>query len=124
MAGRKHLIESFVHYLTGGIVLLKAYDKTEHFRDHPFITIFLFVLGAAIVIATIFHRFLDRHVKEFRTLLHAFEFLVLILISYYYFSEGKKALPSVYLLAATGHAIAAVFFYRKKIKQIKKASGD
>ena len=124
MADKKHIRESIAHYLTGLIVLVKGYEKSAHFHDHPFITIALFCLGAFIIIATIFHHWFEKHIKEFKTLLHTCESLVLFLVAYYYFSEGKKGLPIAYTLAAIGHAVAAFFFYRKKVKAIKKAPGS
>lgn len=116
MAQKHHPGETFAHYLTAGVVLLKAYEKSEHFHEHPVITILLFVLGALILVATIFSGYFDRHIKDFRIGLHICESLVLLLVAYYYFDEGKKALPAVYLLAAIGHLISAIFFYRKKVR--------
>lgn len=122
MATSKQIREAIAHYLTGAVVILKGYEKSEHFHKHPFITIALFALGAFIIIATVFHHFFEKHVKEFKTLLHGCESLVLGLVTYYYYSEGKIALPTVYLLAAIGHAVAAVLLYRKKVRSIKKAA--
>jgi hypothetical protein len=124
MADNKHIKETVAHYLTGLIVIVKGFEKMEHFDEHPFIPIFLFALGAFIIIATLCHRFFEQHVKEFKTLLHGCEFLVLCLVAYYYFVEGKKALPAAYLIAAIGHLVAAIVFYRKKVSAIKKAAND
>lgn len=118
---RKHIIEMFSHYLTGGIVLLKGYDKSEHFHEHPIIVVALFVLGAFIIIATVFHRFFEKRVADFKTLLHLAEFIVLCLVSYYYWQEGKTAIPIIYLLAAMGNLTAAILFFRKKAKLLKTA---
>lgn len=119
MADKKHIRESIAHYLTGAVVIMKGYEKSAHFHEHPFITIALFVLGVFIIIATIFHHWFENRVKSFKSLLHTCEFLVLSLVTYYYYSEGKLALPTVYLLAAIGHLVAAIIFYRKKLQQLK-----
>ncbi len=118
---RKHVIEMFSHYLTGGIVLLKGYDKSEHFHEHPVIVVALFLLGAFIIIATAFHRSFEKRVADFKTLLHLAEFIVLCLVSYYYWQEGKKAIPFIYLIAAVANLMVAIFFYRKKAKLLKTA---
>jgi hypothetical protein len=77
------------------------------------------VLGTLILVATIFSSYFDRRIKDFRIGLHICEALVLLLVAYYYFDEGKKALPVIYVMAAIGHFISAIFFYRKKIQQPK-----
>ena len=118
---RNQLRETLSHYLTGIIVLIKGYEKSEHFHEHPYIVIAFFLLGAFIIVATYFHHFFEKQVKEFRSLLHVTEFVVLCLVSYYYWQEGKKALPLAYLLAAIGNLIAAIVFYRKKVKAVKSA---
>jgi len=120
MADKKHIRESIAHYLTGAIVLLKAYDKSEHFHEHPFITILLVILGVIIILATAFHHSIEKRIGEFKILLHLCEAMVLALVTYYYFSEGKKALPFVYSFTVVGHLIAAYFFYRKKEKAKKE----
>jgi len=104
MAHKHHPGETLAHYLTGAVVLLKAFDKAAHFNEHPFITVLLFALGGLILIATIFSKYFDRKIKDFRIGLHICESLVLFLVAYYYFSEGKKALPSVDVLAALGRS--------------------
>lgn len=123
MSKAKHVREAVAHYLTGAVVLIKAYEKSEHFHEHPFITIFLAVLGVSIILATAFHHSIEKRIGEFKILLHILEALVLALVTYYYFSEGKKALPVVYSFTVIGHLIAAYFFNRKRIKN-KKAVND
>ena len=39
---------------------------------------------------------------------------MLIIVSYYYFSEGKKGLPYAYLFAAVVYFVVAANLYRKK----------
>lgn len=114
MSAKHNPLETLAHYLTAAVVLLKGFDKATHFNEHPVTASLLILLGTLILVATIFHRYFTKHFKDFRIILHTFEFFVLIIVAYYYFSEGKRALPSVYVIAAIGHAISAWFFYRKK----------
>ncbi len=123
MSNKKHIREAVAHYLTGAVVLVKAYEKSEHFHEHPFITVFLALLGVIIILATAFHKSIEKQIGDFKILLHICEALVLALVTYYYFSEGKKALPFVYALTVVGHLVAAWFFYRKRIRN-KKAVND
>lgn len=122
MATKKQIREALSHYLTGLIVIVKGFDKSEHYHEHPVITILLFALGIFIIAATYFHHFFEKHVKDFRILMHFCEFVVVALIAVYYFSLGKKALPFCYSAAALGHLVAAYMFYRKKMRQTKRAA--
>ncbi|HRI19652.1 MAG TPA: hypothetical protein PLA68_01805 [Panacibacter sp.] len=113
---RAAVAEKLSHYLTGFIVILKGIDKAEHFKEHPFIVILLFILGAFIIVATYFHHFFERKVKEFKTLIHITEAVVLLLVTYYYFEEGKTALSFAFLVAAIANFIAAFVLYKKKLR--------
>ena len=117
--GKNKRLEKFAHYLAGAVIIMKGIDKAEHFGAHPFVTIFLFLMGGFIIFANFKHHFFEKHFKEFKSVLFFCEGVVLCVISYYYFEEGKKIIPFFYLAAAITYLIVSVIFYRKKIKELK-----
>lgn len=114
------IAEKFGHYLTGFLVILKGIDKSEHFSEHPFVVVLLLILGSFIITATYFHHFFEKKVKEFKTIIHITEGLVLLLVTYYYFEEGKKALPFAFLVASIANFVAAFVLYKKKISATRQ----
>ena len=107
-------LERFNHYLFGFLVIVKGIEKSEHFSEHPFICLSLFIIGGFILYANFRHHFFEKHFRDFHVILFLSEGLVLAGVSYYYFSEGRKGLPYAYLLAAVLYFVAAVIKYRKK----------
>ncbi len=112
------VLEKFAHYLTAFVVILKGIDKAEHFHEHPFVSIFLILLGVILLLATVFHHTLEKKVKEFKTVLFTCEGLSLLLVSYYFFASGKKLLPSVYLACGIAFLIMAYVFYLRKSRRL------
>jgi predicted membrane channel-forming protein YqfA (hemolysin III family) len=102
------------HYLVGLIIVLKGIEKADHFSEHPLICMTLFFIGGFILFANFRHHLFEKHFKEFNVVLFLCEGVVLVIISIYYFSEGKKAIPYLYLLAAIVYLVMAVRLYRKK----------
>lgn len=115
----RQLLQKLGHYLTGIIIIMKGIEKAEHFHEHPFIPIFLFVIGAFIIFATFKHHYFEKHIKEFKSLLFFCEGVALALVTYYYFSEGKKLLPSVYAAVSIAYFVMSVVFYRRRVKSEK-----
>ena len=107
-------LERFNHYLFGFLVIVKGVEKTEHFSDHPFMCLSLFIIGGFILFANARHHFFEKHFRDFHVILFLCEGLVLAGVSYYYFSEGRKGLPYAYLLGAVLYFVAAVINYRRK----------
>jgi len=114
--GKNERLEKFSHYLAGALIILKGIDKAEHFNKHPVICILLFLIGGFIIFANFRHSYFEKHFKEFKSVLFFCEGVVLAMISYYYFDEGKKYIHFFYALAAVIYIIVSIVFYRKKIK--------
>jgi peptidoglycan/LPS O-acetylase OafA/YrhL len=108
-------LQRFSHYLFGFIVIVKGVEKAEHFDAHPFSCLALFLIGGFILFANFRHHAFKRLFKDINVVLFLCEGLVLIVVSYYLFSEGKKWLPYMYLLAAALYFVAAIARYRKEL---------
>ena len=115
-AEAKEKIQPLAHYLAGVVILLKGIDKAEHFNEHPFITIFFFVIGLFILIATFKHHYFEKKFKDFKVLMFLCEGVALSIVTWYYFNEGKKALPFAYLFATVLYFLMAIVTYKKKGK--------
>jgi FtsH-binding integral membrane protein len=113
---RNPKLERMAHYLAGVIIIIKGVDKADHFNAHPFVCLFLFFMGAFIIFANFRHHYFEAKFAEFKSVLFFCEGLVLGVISYYYFAEGKKALPYAYALTAIAYLIFAVVKYKRKKK--------
>lgn len=121
---RNPRLERLTHYLFGFLIILKGIDKSEHFSEHPFLCLSLFIIGGFILFANFRHHLFEKHFKDFHVLLFLCEGLVLLGISYYYFSEGRKGLPYAYLVGAVVYFIAAIIRYRKKSKAEKTTAEE
>lgn len=117
---RRPIFEKIAHYLTGFVAIMKGVDKTAHFNEHPFVPIFLIAIGIFILIATYFHHWFEKRVTEFKTLLCSFEGVALIVVSYSYFSMGKKFLPLCFFLCGIAYFVVGYFLHRKKTKTLKR----
>jgi predicted MFS family arabinose efflux permease len=113
----KEKVQGLAHYLAGLVIILKGVDKVEHFSEHPIITIFLFVMGFFIIFATAKHHYFEKRFKDFKVLMFLCEGITLSIVTYYYFREGKKALPFAYLFATIMYFIMTAVTYTKKTKQ-------
>ena len=112
-------MERFTHYLFGALVIVKGIEKSEHFSEHPFICLSLFIIGGFILLANFRHHFFEKYFKDFHVILFLCEGLVLLGVGYYYFSEGKKGLPYAYLAGAVCYWAAAFVKYRRKSRAEK-----
>ena len=115
--GKKERLERLSHYMAGALIILKGIEKSDHFSEHPFICVLLFLIGGFFIFANIRHAFFEKHFREFKSVLFFCEGLVLAVISYYYFAEGKKYIHFFYAFAALVYFIMSVVFYRKKLKR-------
>jgi hypothetical protein len=115
MALSKEKRKQLAHALAGVVILLKAFDKAEH--GHALPGIILGIIGAAIIVMSIFHHRLAHYVKSFDSLVFLCEAVVLGIVSGLYFHDGKTGLPYSYGLASVGYLIASfVTFRRSKIQ--------
>ena len=103
--------KQLAHALAGLIIMIKGVDKIDH--HHSQAGGILIGIGLLIMLITLFHHRLAKHIKSFDSLVFLAEAVVLGIVSGLYFQDGKKALPVAYCLASIGYLIAAYRFYRR-----------
>jgi energy-coupling factor transporter transmembrane protein EcfT len=111
MAGKKQLVHSIHHLMTGLVLILKGIDKISH--HHALLGGLILLFGLIILsffVYTVSHK---KHSEKLELVVHWFEALVSLFIAYILFKEGKNLLPYVFLLAALGFFIAIFIHYRK-----------
>ncbi|RRB11572.1 hypothetical protein [Larkinella knui] len=101
------------HVLAGVVIILKGVTKWED--HHAVLGSFFLLLGLLLVAASVWHHQLSRWIKNFDVLVFAIEALVLGLIAYLYYQEGKQGLPWVYGLTSVGYLILMVIFSRRGV---------
>lgn len=90
---RKEKTRQVAHALAGVVISIKGIDKWE--QGHVGFGAFFVMLGVLLFLATLFHHRLSHRIKSFDAFVMGVEAVVLGLIAYLYFHDGKKALPSV-----------------------------
>ena len=110
MVGRKQLLHSIHHLITGAVLIIKGVDKISH---HPFIGGLILFFGVVILSYFIYALNKKQHSHNLELVVHWFEALVALFMAYIFFSEGKTFLPYVFLLAAIGFFISIYLIYKK-----------
>ena len=108
---RSFPLETFVHYLTGAILLLKGVDKAEHFSEHPGPPLLLFLCGATVFALTIFHHQVERKLRPLSSYIHLVEFVGLLAVTYYYFVLNKMGISACYFVGAIGNLVTAIIHF-------------
>ena len=113
MQGRKHILHSLHHFLTGGALILKGSTKISH---HAFIGSAILIFGI-LILAFFFYTLFKKHYGDkLELMVRWFEALVSLFTAYIFFTEGKTLLPYVFLLASIGFFISIYVFHKKKKK--------
>ena len=86
------------HALVGLTLLLKGWDKAEHFNSHPFTVVFLFAAGVFIILGAAFHHQIEKKIPNFTALFHVAEGIALVLIGFALLEKSSR-LPYFYLFA-------------------------
>lgn len=89
-AKRKAALEKISHALVGLVLLLKGWDKAEHFESHPFTVVFLFAAGAFIILGAAFHHQIERKVPNFSAFFRVAEGLALILLGFALLEKSSR----------------------------------
>jgi drug/metabolite transporter (DMT)-like permease len=111
MAAKAHLLHSMHHLLTGTVLIIKGIDKISH---HSFIGS-LFLLFGVLILGFFFYTINKKHQgQNMELMVHWFEALVCLFTAYIFFTEGKRLIPYVFLLASAGFFIAIYMFHKRK----------
>jgi predicted MFS family arabinose efflux permease len=111
-ARRVRLLENVVHYLTAFTIILKGLDKIGAPGKAGY-GIVLVLIGALIVLGTIFHHKLERWLKHFKAITYALEAVVMSIVGYLYLKEGKQLIQYVCFFAAVMFIVALCVYIRK-----------
>jgi drug/metabolite transporter (DMT)-like permease len=111
MAGKKHLLHSIHHFLTGAVLVIKGIDKTAH---HAMLGGLILLFGVLILSFFVYTVTKKRLSHQLEGMVRWFEALVTLFTAYIFFTEGKTLLPYVFLLASIGFFISVYMFYKKK----------
>jgi hypothetical protein len=110
MANIKHRLDSILHLLLGTTLILKGYDKVQHYNLLGGIMLLCGVIVIAYFISLILTK---THSRTMHILIHLFEALVSFFIAYIFFNEGKKYVQYLFILAGIGFLIATYVSIRK-----------
>lgn len=108
---RKEKLKRIPHLISGGIILLHAYERYEHGHAS---WLFFLVSGLIFLSVAIFHHPLAARFRFIDVLFYSIEGILSLIIGYEYYEAGKKALPFAYLFATLMQVIAIFIFVRRK----------
>lgn len=111
---RVQRFESIAHYLAAFVIIMKGLDKIETPGKLGYAIIFL-LIGALIILGTIFHHKAEKVLHHFKAYVFIFESIVMSIVGYLYMKEGKQYIQYVCFAAAIMFLVAT-FIYIKKAK--------
>src|SRR5687767_12335484 len=101
MVKKKNLSHA-VHLLLAFYLIIKGLEKFSH---HKIIGSLILSFGVIILIYFLYVTLIKEGSRKLHILVHSFEALTSLFTAYIFFTEGKKYLPYVSLLAAFGFLI-------------------
>jgi predicted Na+-dependent transporter len=110
--GVREKLARYAHALTGFVIVMKGVGKIEHHQNG--VGAVLIAIGIGFALFSFFHEKIS-FIKRHEAVLLWIEAVVLALVAFSYFAEGKKALPSAYVLCCVIYIIVGFYrFYRPK----------
>ena len=100
----------YAHLLTGFVIVMKGVGKIEHHQNG--VGAVLIAIGIVFALFSFFHEklaFITRH----EAVLLWIEAVVMALVAYSYFSEGKKGLPAAYVLCSVIYIVVGFYRYHR-----------
>lgn len=104
----KIVLEGIAHYLMGAVTVLKGIEKAEHFREHPWLVVFLFAAGLFILIGAALHRAIEKRIPNFSKLFHVAEGLALIAVGLALLEKSAR-IPYFFLFTGFAYLAAGIF---------------
>jgi len=115
-SGKRRIIpEKIAHYCVGLPLILKGIDKAEHFNEHPWLVIFLFVAGAFIILGAAFEHRIERWIPNFSKLFHVAEGLALVAIGVALLEKSSR-IPYFFMFAGVAYLAIGIFEFVTKDK--------
>jgi drug/metabolite transporter (DMT)-like permease len=105
---RKIVPEKIAHFCVGLPLILKGIDKAEHFREHPWLVIFLFAAGAFILLGAAFEHQIEKRIPNFARLFHVAEGLALIAIGVALLEKSSR-IPYFFMFAGVAYLAIGIF---------------
>lgn len=111
MSDLRSKLKNAHHFITGGLFLLKGYEKLTH--HYYIIGSTIFSIGLTVIFYNLYlmRRSGSRLGPEI--FIHAAEALVLFLIAYLFFEQDKVYLPYLTAAAGAGYLLSILFLIRK-----------
>jgi hypothetical protein len=87
-------------FFIGLYILLKGWEKLEHFEHHPLIVSLLFILGGVVVIGSLASHWLEKRVKSPHGVFHIIKGVAIALSAIILFEDGKLRILLLFFLIA------------------------
>jgi uncharacterized membrane protein HdeD (DUF308 family) len=100
--------ESIGHLCVGIAITMKGVEKLSH---HPIIGSFILLFGVVLLLYFIYEKLKKVHSRTFKLLVHLFEGLAFLFLSYIYFIEAKIYLPYVTLTISIVFLVSGIVRY-------------
>jgi drug/metabolite transporter (DMT)-like permease len=113
MTGKKHVLHSLHHLLTGLMLVLKGSDKISH---HSIIGSVILVFGLLILGFFFYSIAGKKQGSSPEVMVLWFEAIVCLFTAYIFFTEGKRFLPYVMAAASVGFFIAIYISAQRRKK--------
>jgi hypothetical protein len=101
-------LQTFGHFLTGLVILLKGISKLEHAEGHIGSIAFFFAAAVYVFAATALHRRFHRHEAQLQASIYLIESAVLGIIAWMYVEQGKRWLQYPAAFASAAFLLAPV----------------
>lgn len=109
MSRKNKFLQNILHLFIGIALVLKGFNKISH---HPVLGGLILSFGLVILAYFVYLSITQKESRTMHISIHLFEAFASVFTAYIFFMEGKKYLPYVFLLAATGFFIS-VYLYMK-----------
>ncbi|HEY0740090.1 MAG TPA: hypothetical protein VGD40_01460 [Chryseosolibacter sp.] len=112
---RVAILDTFSHYVTSFVVLLKGIDKLPVPGKTGYAVV-LIVIGLIILFGTIFHHRFERTLKHFKGIIYGLEAITMTIVGYLFAKDGKEMIQYVCYAAAAMFLVATIIYFTKRRK--------
>jgi hypothetical protein len=117
----KEILQRMVHMLSGGMILIHAYEKYESgHASHAFFAI----AGLLFITIALLHPIIEKKAPWVDGVFFFIEGVLSLFVAYDFFHMGKKGLPFAYIVAALFQFFSAYKLGKKGIQNHHQQSTD